>query len=383
MLHTSQIQLSQGAMHNNISYMKDKCGQGARYSMVIKSNAYGHGIEDIVPMAESCGVDHFSVFSVAEAQRAARVKSDGTDLMIMGFVDDDLLPWVVENNVSFFVFTLNRLREAVKTGQQSNLPAKIHVELETGMHRTGFGEDELAEVMTLIKDNQRAVTLEGLCTHYAGAEYMTNYDRVRQQIEKFGRLCSYFSANGMHPRYRHTANSAGVLNFSEASYDLVRVGIANYGFWPSSETRMRHLLAGKFEEDPLQRVISWTSQIMSLNLVDEGEWVSYGKSYRTNRPSKIATVPVGYGYGYSRELSNNGHVLVDGKRVPVVGTVNMNEMVIDVTDVQQIDIGTEVVLIGEQNGLTISVSAFGEMNKSMNYELLVRLPHHIPRTVVP
>jgi alanine racemase len=382
MLHTSHILLSKGALHHNIQYMKQKAGKKARYSMVIKSNAYGHGIEDLVPLAEKCGVDHFSVFSTAEAQRANLVKSPDTDIMIMGFVDDDYLAWAVENDIAFYVFTLHRLRETISAATHTTKPARIHLELETGMHRTGFTGNTLAEAIRLIKDNSETIRLEGLCTHLAGAEHMTNYDRVRNQLHKFERLCNHLGSEGLQPKYRHVANSAGVLNFPEATLDLVRVGIANYGFWPSSETRMRHLMDGKFEKDPLKRVLSWKSQIMSVTYVDEGEWVSYGKSYRTNRPSQIATIPVGYGYGYSRELSNNGHVLVDGKRVPVVGTVNMNEMVIDVTDVKQIDVGTEVVLIGEQNGLSISVSAFGEMNKSMNYELLARLPHHIPRKMV-
>jgi alanine racemase len=132
-------------------------------------------------------------------------------------------------------------------------------------------------------------------------------------------------------------------------------------------------------EDPLLRVLSWKSNILSINEVPEGEYVSYGKSYLTNRPSKIATIPVGYGYGFSRELSNKGHVLVNEKRVPVVGAVNMNMMVIDVTDLPDVQVGDEAVLIGTQGDLTITVGSFGDMNHSLNYELLARLPHHIPR----
>jgi alanine racemase len=161
--------------------------------------------------------------------------------------------------------------------------------------------------------------------------------------------------------------------------DLIRVGISGYGFWPSEETKARHLHVNEMEEDPLIRVLSWKSNILSINDVPEGAYVSYGKSYLTNRASKVATVPVGYGYGFSRDLSNNGHVLVNEKRVPVVGAVNMNMMVIDVTDLPNVRIGDEVVLIGSQGDLMITVSSFGDMNNSLNYELLARLPQHIPR----
>ena len=163
---------------------------------------------------------------------------------------------------------------------------------------------------------------------------------------------------------------------------MVRVGISNYGFWPSAESKMMHMKNENFNEDPLRRVLSWKSVIMSVNTVPEGKYVSYGRSYLTNRKSKIATVPVGYGYGFSRTLSNNGHVLVRGKRAPVVGTVNMNMVIIDVTDIADVKVNDEVVLIGTQGDTEISVGSFSDMNISMNYELLTRLPSHIPRRVV-
>jgi alanine racemase len=163
---------------------------------------------------------------------------------------------------------------------------------------------------------------------------------------------------------------------------MVRVGISNYGFWPSQESKMMHMKEKEFIDDPLHRVLSWKSQIMSLNTVAKGKYVSYGQSYLTNRKSVIATVPVGYGYGFSRTLSNNGHVLVDSRRVPVVGNVNMNMVVIDITDTENVNIGDEVVLIGKQDGIDISVNSFSDMNNSLNYELLTRLPEHIPRRVV-
>ncbi|MCF8219557.1 MAG: alanine racemase [Bacteroidales bacterium] len=380
MLFTSYIELSKSALNNNIQYLKKKAGPGTRYSLVVKANAYGHGIEDLLPMVEACGVDHVSVFSLEEARRALEIKKQACDLMIMGFVDNDHLEWVIENDISFFIFTKERLDAVCKVASTTTKPARIHVEMETGMHRTGFPESTLEYVANKLLENKENIYLEGLCTHFAGAESMENFERVNNQIKNFNRLCSWFNKEkGLIPKYRHVACSAGVLNFPDSSMDMVRVGISSYGFWPNNETRMLHFRNSGFSEDPLHQVLSWKSRVMSVNHVDEDEYVSYGKSYLTNRKSKIATVPVGYGYGFSRNLSNMGHVLINGKRVSVVGAVNMNMMVVDVTDLPDVKVDDEVVLIGKQGDKSITVSSFSDMNNSMNYELLTRLPQPIPR----
>lgn len=382
MLHTSFIELNKEALNNNIQFIKNQLGSGPRYSMVVKANAYGHGIEQLLPAIEECGVTHFSVFSAAEAMRVHKAKHEDCEVMIMGWIDHDYLEWAITKSVSFFVFTPERLKETLITAKELDTCARIHLELETGMHRTGFCADQLPEVFELLSNNKNYVKLEGLCTHFAGAEDYTNYDRVREQIKTFSHLCKLFEENQLSPTYRHSACSAALFNFPETVGDLARVGISSYGYWPNDETKMRYKMEHDIEGDPLDRILSWKSKILSINNVPENEYVSYGKSYLTNRPSKIATVPVGYGYGYSRTLSNDGHVLVGGKRAPVIGSVNMNMMVLDVTDIGNVNVGDEVVLVGKQENREISVGSFSDMNNSMNYELLTRLPHHIPREVV-
>lgn len=382
MLHTSYIELSKGALHNNIRFMKTHIHAPTRYSMVIKSNAYGHGIEHLLPIIEECGVSHFSVFSIDEAVQAYEVKSKECEIMIMGWIDNDNMDWAIEHGVSFYVFTIERLKAAIKASHKLKKKAKVHLELETGMHRTGLYKEELDEVVELLRHNQEYINVEGTCTHYAGAENISNHDRVQDQIKVFNELCGWLYRKGIKPHYRHTACSAAVLKYPETVMDLVRVGIANYGFWPSGELRMDNMLKRNSRVDPLKRVLSWKSEVMSVKQVNEGEFISYGKSYVTNRDVVIATIPVGYGYGFSRNLSNLGHVLIHGKRVRVIGTVNMNMMIVDVTDLNDVEIGDEVVLIGEQNGLSISVSSFSDMNYSLNYEQLTRLPHDIPRYIV-
>ncbi len=385
MLKTSYIELNKKALHNNIRFMRDEVCGGARYSMVIKANGYGHGLEEVLTMAEEGGVDHFSVFSAAEAKRALEVKKSGTEIMLMGWMDRDQMEWIVQNGISFFVFTLERLHKARELAEKLKKPARVHLELETGMNRTGFDADQMEEVVKILRQHPDAFTIEGMCTHYAGAESISNYDRVKNQIKRFNEICRNFAEVGIKPRYRHTACSAAAFSYPATIMDLVRIGIANYGFWPGDEIRMSRLIeqehTGRKPIDPLERVITWKSCIMSTKKVPEGEYINYGRTYLTNRDTLIATIPVGYGYGYTRNLSNLGHVLIHGRRVNIVGSVNMNMMVVDVTDLDRVAIGDEVVLIGSQGGITITVSSFGDWTNSLNYELLTRLPVHIPRYI--
>ncbi|MEX2380071.1 MAG: alanine racemase [Vicingaceae bacterium] len=303
-------------------------------------------------------------------------------MMIMGFLDKEHIPWAIENEISFYVFTLSRLKESIKAAKKIKQKAKIHIEVETGMNRTGFRKTDFESVFELVNQNKEHLQIEGLCTHLAGAESITNFYRVKRQVNTYRQLVEQFKEAGIIAKYRHIACSAGVLNYPETQLDLVRVGIANYGYWPSNELRMNKLLDKDNFVDPLQAVLSWKSKVMSINIVPEGEYISYGKSFLTNRECKVASVPVGYGYGFSRALSNLGRVLINGKRVSVVGVVNMNMMLVDVTDLPNVKEEDEVVLIGQQGQLEITVSSFSDMTSNLNYELLARLPQDIPRIVV-
>lgn len=382
MLHTSQIELDKKALKNNIDFIKNNIGNKVKYSMVVKANAYGHGIEEIIPAAEDCGVNHFSVFSIAEAKRAFACMKKNTELMIMGWVDGDHFDWALENGVSFFVFTQYRLNKTLERAKKIGAVAKIHLELETGMYRTGLVEEELEAVAKLINDNKEFIEVEGLCTHYAGAENLENHERIVEQINTFKYLSNKLENLGIKPKLKHTACSAAMFNYPETIMDMVRVGVSSYGFWPNLQTKFRYLADNGVSDSPLLRVLEWKSFIMSVNKVPKGKYISYGTSFLTTRDSRIATIPVGYGYGFSRNLGNNGYVLVKGERAKIVGVVNMNMLVIDVTDIKDVDVDDVAILIGEQGDKEITVSSFSEMNNSLNYEMLTRLPDHIPRVVV-
>lgn len=382
MHRNSIIELNQEAYQSNLSFLKKMLGKKVIFSSVVKGNAYGHGIKEFVTMAHQSGVNHFSVFDVEEAKIVFETLGNKVTIMIMGFVADDDLPWVIENGIQFFVFERYRLASATKTAKKLKLKAKIHIEIETGMNRTGFSKKELSRLAKYLIKEAKHLDFVGICTHYAGAESISNYYRVENQIERFNEAIEIFKSHGIEAKIKHTACSAASMMFPETQMDLVRIGILQYGLWPSPEVLVTYLNSNKKKIDPLQRVISWKSEIMNVKQVKSGEFIGYGTSYMAKHNMKIATIPIGYSHGYSRSLSNQGRVLVNGQRCGIIGTINMNMLSIDVSEVEHIKKGDAVVVIGNQGNLAITVSSFGELNNLLNYEFLSRISKSIPRKIV-
>ena len=382
MIHSSSIEINKSALKQNIKFIKKYVGKNVKFSSVVKGNAYGHGIEKFVPIAEDCGADHFSVFSADEAARVKKVCNKKTEIMIMGNIDNEDLQWAIENNIQFYVFEMTRLEAALASAKKIKKSARMHLELETGMYRTGFENLELKKALKLLKGNPRKLYLEGVCTHFAGAESISNYLRVQNQFKKFNRLKRDLEKSGIRPKRYHTACSAATITYPKTHMDMVRIGILHYGFWPTRETYIQYISKNKIQEQPLKRVISWKSKVMDVKKVKTGEFVGYGTTYLAQKDMKIATIPIGYSHGFARGLSNIGRVLVNGQRAGVIGMVNMNLMTIDVSDFEGVKKGDEVVLIGKQGELEVSVSSFSELSSQVNYETLARLPESIPRTII-
>ncbi|GAA4445178.1 alanine racemase [Pontibacter saemangeumensis] len=382
MLHSSYIEISKSALQANLDFIRRQVAPGVQVSSVIKGNAYGHGIEQFAPLAQDCGIGHFSVFSADEAQRLLQSLTAPATVLIMGYIGNAALEWAVAEGIEFYVFDLDRLAEAAQVSERLGKPAKIHLELETGMNRTGFAPADLNAVQKMLHKNRRHLVLQGLCTHFAGAESYQNHERVLTQLSRFQAQRQRLSQSGIIPKQLHTACSAAMMQYPDTHMDMVRIGIMQYGFWPSPETYSAFRSRHPESPDPLRRLINWKSSIMSLKHVPQGEYVGYGTSFQAPRDMVLAMVPVGYAWGYSRTLSNQGQVLLHGQKANVVGIVNMNGMMVDVTDIPAAQKGDEVVLLGKQGDHSISVASFAELSEQLNYELLTRLPLNIPRFII-
>jgi len=378
----SVIEINPIAHKENIDFLKKTFGKKVILSSVVKGNAYGHGLKEFSTMAYSNGITHFSVFDVEEAKIVFDTLGNKATVLIMGFVADDDLHWVIENQIEFFVFERYRLANATKVAKKLKIKAIIHIEVETGMNRTGFDVKNISKVAQYLIKEEKSINFKGLCTHYAGAESIANYYRVTKQIEIFNKAEAIMKTIGIKPEIRHSACSAASIMFPETRMDLVRVGIIQYGFWPSTEVLVSYLNSKNKKIDPLQRVINWKSEVMSVKRVKSGEFIGYGTSYMARNNMKIATIPLGYSHGYSRTLSNQGKVLINGQCCDVIGTVNMNMLTIDVTKIENVKKGDEVVLIGKQEKLTLSVASFSDLSNLLNYELLTQISKTIPRKII-
>ncbi|MBU2558153.1 MAG: alanine racemase [Bacteroidetes bacterium] len=375
----SVIELSFDAIQHNLRFIKKFVKKHVRISSVIKGNAYGHGIEIYVPAAEQCGIDHFAVFSADEAQRVVKVKKPETDVMIMGWISPSHMSWVLDNNIQFWVFETERLEYALKLAHSKQIKAQIHMEMETGMNRTGLNHADLEVVWPLLETYRDSFNLVGVCTHLAGAESIANHVRIQRQIKRFRVMVNLFRSRSYEPDVLHVASSAATMAYPAFQYDMVRVGILQYGYWPSKETFIHYISRRKDKLDPLRRIISWRSCVMAVKFVKQGEFVSYGTTYLATDDKTIAIIPTGYSHGYSRSLSNSGRVLIGGQRVAVIGMINMNMLIADITSLDEVNIGDEVTLIGNQQDISISVASFSELSDQLNYELLTRLPAGIAR----
>lgn len=381
--HSSRIELSQSAITQNINFIKKKIGKDSKICSVVKANAYGHGIQEFSKMAEKAGVRHFATASAFEAEEIHDAISDKSSVMIMGILYDVDIEWAIENDIEFYVFNYERLPKVLETAKAVDKPAKIHLELETGGNRTGLPASEVSKSLSFLKKHKKWVHFKGLCTHFGGAESFANKFKIDRQHQRFLEVYSECKKKGILPEIRHIACSAAALAMPDTVYDMVRIGVAQYGFWPSPEIYYHHLqTVNKLSDNPLKRVITWKTDVMDVRGVSAGEFIGYGTAYQAFRDMTIAVMPLGYSNGYPRANSNRGFVLIKGKKAPIVGLINMNLFMVDVSHIPDVHVGDEVVLVGRQNNNVINISSFTQSTQLLNNEMLSRLPAAIPRKTV-
>lgn len=381
--HSSRILLDQSALEQNISFLRRKIGEDPIISSVVKANAYGHGIETFVPMAENCGIRHFAVASSYEAKEVLEALTTDATVMIMGILYKTDLPWVIRNGIEFFVFDFPRLKKAKEVARELGKRAVIHLEVETGGNRTGLPEDQLEKTLQFLKKHEEHLEFKGFCTHFAGIESLANQFRIIKQQNKFNALYGRVEKFGHLPELRHTACSAAALAFPDTVMDMVRIGTAQYGMWPSPDIYNMHLMReGIIQDNSLRQLLTWETDIMHLKEVKKDEFIGYGTSFQAPKDMTTAVIPIGYSNGFAKALSNLGHVLIGGQKAPIVGLVNMNVFMVDVTDIPNVQVGDKVVLVGQQGDEKITIRSFSEFSNFINNEFVSRLPSAIPREAV-
>lgn len=364
------IEIDTKALAHNFSTLRKQLPTHCKVMSVVKSNAYGHGFIGIAQEGEKLGVDWFGVDSIMEAL-ALREEGITKPILVLGYTLPEMLERAAAQHISVTVSTFELLA-AVATMSFSHT-LKVHIKVDTGMHRQGFQEFQIQEVIDMLETVKEKVVVEGLFTHFASAKDPQHRDRTLAQVASFGVWTDAFAGAGFTP-IRHAAASGGALIFPEGHLDMVRIGIAMYGVWPSKEAKM---FAEKKVE--LKPILSWKTLIGEVKKIPKGDAVGYDFTETCTRDSTIAIVPIGYWHGYARALSSVGYVLVRKARARVLGRVSMDMLIIDITDIPHVAVGDEVTLIGTDGDETIQVEDLADLAHNSPYEFVTRLNPLIKR----
>lgn len=349
----------------NFDAVKNRAGVSVM--AVVKADAYGHGAVQIAHLLrDKCAA--FGVSSILEALELRRAGLD-TPILILGHTPAAAFPTLIENDIRPTVFHYEdavRLSEAaVRLGRT----AAFHFAVDTGMSRIGFQATPEAACLCAQIAELPNLYAEGIFSHFATAD-CADLREARAQAERFDRFCGMLEARGVHIPIRHLDNSAGLMNFTN-HYDMVRSGIVTYGMYPSDEVNPAAL--------QLLPALEWHSRITHIKLLGAGRAVSYGGTFVTQRPTLVATVPVGYADGYRRNLSGKFYVLIRGHRAPILGRICMDQMMVDVTDIPDVKREDPVVLVGQDGAERITMEQIAAAADSFNYEFVCGISRRVPR----
>ena len=350
---------------DNFRAIREKAG--VPVMAVVKADAYGHGAVQVARHLEG----QCAFFGVSSMLEAMELRQAGlqTPILILGHTRIKAFPEAVRENIRP---TIYRLEDAVALSEEAvrqNKTAPLHLAVDTGMSRLGFQvTEEAADICAQIAKLPN-VEIEGLFSHFATAD-CADLARSREQARKFDAFYEMLQKRGVAVKLRHLDNSAGLMNF-ENHYEMVRSGIVTYGMYPSSEVSPLDL--------KLTPALSWHSRVTHVKLLEAGREISYGGTYVTERPTMVATVPVGYADGYRRSLSNRFYVLIRGKQAPILGRICMDQLMVDVTHIPDIQINDRVVLVGQDGEEIITMEQIAEQADSFNYEFVCGISRRVPR----
>ena len=372
------IEIDRSALIHNVRTFR-KLINGKKFYGVVKANAYGHGVNLVAPVLVEAGVDGLAVHSLAEAIELRKLGID-KPILLLGYLPKSDAEEAVKNQIEVTVYNKDTIVALELAARKLKKKAYIHLKLETGTNRQGITYDQLDFFLKLILSLDNVV-LKGVSTHFANIEDTTEHHYARYQLNNFLKFKNYIeSFNFQNPNF-HCACTAATILFPETYFDMVRIGIGLYGLWPSKETYLSWLLIGKNKIE-LKPVLTWKTIVAQVKEVPQGSYIGYGCTYKTTRNTKLAVLPIGYSDGYDRLLSNKAYVLIKGKRAQVRGRVCMNIIMADISDIENVQLEEEVVLIGRQNSEVISADYLASLCGTIHYEFVSRLSPRIPRVLI-
>ncbi len=353
------------AIHHNLNEIKKKIPKGTLSLAIVKADAYGHGAVGVSKSLQ----DDVDYFGIAELMEAVELRGAGVKkpILVLSYTSPYLYETLINNELTQTIFNYDDAVELSKTAVRLGKIAKVHIAVDTGMSRIGFFcNKESVGVVKRINDLPN-IYIEGIFSHYACAD-CEDKSTTERQTDIFKSFISDLENNGMVIPIKHLCNSAGILSCDEM-FNMVRIGIVLYGLYPDECVR-----DGSVELKPAMKIIS---HVIHVKEVPERSGVSYGHTYFTNKKTKIATVCIGYADGYSRPLSNKGRVLINGEYAPVIGRVCMDQLMVDVTDLSNVSVGDEVVVLGKSGDNEITAEEIASLTNTINYEVVCQFQKRV------
>jgi alanine racemase len=361
------------AIEYNMEMMRRNLKDGVKMISVIKSDGYGHGALQIARFLEP--KEYIWGYAFAALDEAAALRKGGIKkpLLVLGCVFPEQWEEMLDGGIRMTVYTEETAREVSDLAVKMGKTAYVHIKIDTGMSRLGFMAEEASIEKIEGISRMPNLVVEGMYTHFAKADE-TDKRFTIEQLEKYLWVKKQLLDRGIEIPYHHCSNSAGIIDLKEANMDLVRAGIAAYGLYPSEEVNKENV--------PLKPAMELISHVTHVKWVEEGTPVSYGGIFTAKRRTRIATIPVGYGDGYPRSLSNQGCVLIRGKRAPIIGRVCMDQFMVDVTDIEGAAFADRVVLIGADGDERITVEELSGLSDRFNYEFICSFGKRVPREYI-
>lgn len=374
-LHRSYCLIDTAALTHNMETLKKGLAPGAEIAAVVKSNAYGHGVKIAWRAFIKGGATWLCVDSLHEAKD---LREDGYDgnLFVMGHIPPEHAEAAVALDIRAMTYDKAQVDAFGAASNKVSKPMRLIIKLETGTQRQGLKIDQALELVKYIQKYPYLV-FEGTATHFANIEDTTDHSFAYEQLRIFNESNDILTANGFKPKIRTIANSAAGILWPNTHCELVRAGITCYGMWPSTESYVSAKLLGK--DVDLRPALTWKTIVAQEKLIDTGSVIGYGCTYQTTHPTRIVVIPVGYYDGYDRALSNLAYVLIHGKRAPIRGRICMNMCMADVTDIPDVKMGDEVVLLGRQGNEVITAEQLASWSGTINYELTTQIQTSVPR----
>ena len=362
------VEIDLDAIRANFAAVQQKAG--VKVMAVVKADAYGHGAVQVARLLQ----DQCAFFGVSSLSEALELRKAGieTPILMLGHTPASAFPKAIRQGIRPAIFTWEDAAALSREAVQQNIVAPFHLAVDTGMSRLGFQvSEESADICAKIASLPN-LDVEGLFSHFATAD-CADLSRAREQAERFDRFYEMLKARGVSVKLRHLDNSAGIMNFKN-HYEMVRAGIVTYGLYPSDEVSPALL--------SLKPAMSWHSRVAHVKWLAPGRQIGYGGTFTTVEPTLVATVPVGYADGYRRSLSGKFYVLIHGKRAPILGRVCMDQLMVDVTHIDRVNVGDDVVLMGKSGEETISAECIAQAADSFNYEFVCGISRRVCRCYI-